>query len=112
MARLYDTGAWKAARRAALKRAGYRCSLCGVSVAHRGASRVDHIQPVRTHPHLALNPDNLRVLCVLHDNQSHREKWRGKGAARAREQKFTGSDVRGFPIDPAHHWRGPENYDF
>jgi len=104
MTRLYDTGAWKAARRAALKRAGYRCCVCGASVAHRGASRVDHIQPVRTRPDLALNPANLRVLCVLHDNQAHREKGRVGSTNTTREARFSGCDANGMPVDPKHHW--------
>jgi len=102
MTRLYDTGAWKAARRAALKRAGYRCAVCGASVAHRGASRVDHIQPVRTRPDLALNPANLRVLCVLHDNQAHREKGTRNTT---REARFSGCDATGMPLDRNHHWK-------
>jgi len=104
---LYDTQAWKRARTAALKRAHFRCAICGCNVSKPGSSRVDHIQPVRTRPDLALSADNLRVLCVLHDNQAHREKGTG---GTSKNSKFSGCDVRGFPLDPQHHWRAPPAY--
>ena len=101
--RFYHTPGWKAARRAALRRDGYRCRVCGVGLGKRGQARVDHIQPVRTYPHLALSLANLRSLCPLHDNQSHREKGRGSGTPQ-RDERFGGCDVSGVPLDPGHHW--------
>lgn len=98
----YATPGWKAARRAALRRDGYRCTVCGVPIAGRGQARVDHIQSVRTRPDLALTLANLRSLCVLHDNQAHREKWQGKGAKR--DSRFSGCDVEGKPFDAGSHW--------
>jgi 5-methylcytosine-specific restriction endonuclease McrA len=98
----YHTRAWKAARHAALIRDRFACIICGVSV--RRAARVDHIQPLRTHPHLALSLANLRTLCPQHDNQAHREKWRGSGAQRVERFVITGCDANGMPADPNHHW--------
>lgn len=102
----YDTPAWKAARRAALERDGYRCVVCGADIRGRGQSRVDHIKPLRTYPHLGLTLSNLRSLCATHDNQGHREKGRQAPAA-GREERFViaGCDSNGQPLDPAHHWR-------
>lgn len=101
---LYDTQAWKRARTAALKRAHFRCAICGRNVSKPGSSRVDHIQPVRTRPDLALSPDNLRVLCVLHDNQAHREKGTGGSTHTTRDARFSGCDANGLPLDQHHHW--------
>ena len=98
----YNTPGWKAARRAVLARDGWRCTVCGVSVRGKGQSRVDHIQPVRTRPDLALSLRNLRSLCVLHDQQAHREKGMHKGAKR--EVRFSGCDAEGKPLDRASHW--------
>jgi 5-methylcytosine-specific restriction endonuclease McrA len=110
----YDTPAWKAARRTALRRDGYRCVVCGRDIRGVGQSRVDHIKPLRTHPELGLNLANLRSLCANHDNQSHREK--GRSSTGLRDEKFviTGCDANGMPLDPAHHFNdlGRRKYDF
>jgi 5-methylcytosine-specific restriction endonuclease McrA len=99
----YHSPAWRALRQQALARGHWRCAICGVSVARPGQARVDHIQPVRTHPHLALSLANLRVLCVKHDAEAHREKGSG---SKVREARFSGCDARGVPLDPGHHWHG------
>jgi hypothetical protein len=78
-------GRLPATRRCA--RDGYRCVICGADISGRGQARVDHIEPVRTHPHQALSLDNLRSLCPTHDNQGHREKGR-RSAALGREERF------------------------
>lgn len=55
--------AWQELRYLTIRRYGGRCQCCG-RVADEGAVlNVDHIRPRFTHPHLALNPDNLQVLC-------------------------------------------------
>ncbi|MEL7334424.1 MAG: HNH endonuclease [Cyanobacteria bacterium J06560_2] len=40
-----------------------RCIVCQCSVDLKG-SHIDHIQPLITHPHLAIEPSNLRILCA------------------------------------------------
>ena len=40
-----------------------RCMRCGVTPRKRSDVNVDHIKPRKTHPHLALDFDNLQVLC-------------------------------------------------
>jgi hypothetical protein len=61
----YDTWDWKQARFVAFKRHGRMCQCCGWTPT--GVSKnylvVDHIKPIRTHPHLALDPENHQVLC-------------------------------------------------
>lgn len=50
---------WKAVRLQVKRRDGWRCVQCGA----RDRLEVDHIQPVRTHPDLAYELDNLQTLC-------------------------------------------------
>lgn len=50
---------WKALRLEALRRDDYQCVQCG----KRGRLEVDHIKPVRTHPELSYDIDNLQALC-------------------------------------------------
>ena len=106
--RFYHTPGWKAARRAALRRDGYRCVVCQRDVSGKGQARVDHVKPWRNHPHLALSLANLRTLCTLHDAHSHREKGR-RWATKEREERFEiiGCDATGAPLNPQHHWRRP-----
>jgi 5-methylcytosine-specific restriction endonuclease McrA len=71
---IYGTPAWHRLRGQALKRDGYRCTVCGVSVRGRGNSRVDHVLPVSTYPQHKLELANLRTLCPSCDNKRHAEK--------------------------------------
>ena len=99
----YDSPEWKALRRLALIRDGYRCTICGCDVRGKGDARVDHILSIQARPDLALVLSNCRTLCPMHDNQAHREKPKGNGQ---RDARFTikGCTVDGMPIDHAHPW--------
>lgn len=90
----YLTPEWKADRLAVLRRDNYTCVMCGADVRGKGKSRVDHIKPRRTHPHLARDHSNLRTLCSTCDNQRH--------AGRGHEPM--GTDATGQPLDPTHWW--------
>lgn len=61
----YDTWEWKEARFAAMKRHGRQCQCCGWTPGSSTGNHlvVDHIKPLRTHPQLALDPENHQVLC-------------------------------------------------
>jgi 5-methylcytosine-specific restriction endonuclease McrA len=74
MAGIYYTKQWLIMRRRILKRDGYRCVVCGTSLAGKKKSRVDHIVPVKDCPALAFEPTNLRSLCPSCDNKRHHEK--------------------------------------
>jgi len=100
----YPSRAWKQLRLLALKRDHWRCTVCGVHVGGKAKASVDHILPARQRPDLAMSLGNLRTLCRMHDNQSHREKWRSDPNA-PREARFTGCNPDGTPLDPGHHWR-------
>ena len=78
----YDTWEWKEARFVALKRHGRRCQCCGWAPGMSDDNHlvVDHIKPIRTHPDLALDPENHQVLCD-HCNKGksykHTDDFRG-----------------------------------
>jgi 5-methylcytosine-specific restriction endonuclease McrA len=61
-ASFYSTWEWKRARYAALVEHGAVCMLCGATPADDRIV-VDHIKPVALYPQLALDPDNLSILC-------------------------------------------------
>jgi 5-methylcytosine-specific restriction endonuclease McrA len=50
---------WKALRMQALERDDWACVECGTHV----GLECDHIEPVKTHPHLAYVLSNLQILC-------------------------------------------------
>lgn len=54
---------WRRVRMMVLERDGARCSCCGRTAADGAVLNVDHIRNRKSHPHLALDPDNLQVLC-------------------------------------------------
>jgi len=54
---------WRKVRMEALKLYGARCQCCGASAATGAVINVDHIKPRRLFPSLALDLDNLQVLC-------------------------------------------------
>ncbi|MEM7696733.1 MAG: HNH endonuclease signature motif containing protein [Pseudomonadota bacterium] len=54
------TRRWKRLRWQILRRDGFACVQCGA----RGRLEVDHIKPVRTHPELSWEPENLQALCT------------------------------------------------
>jgi 5-methylcytosine-specific restriction endonuclease McrA len=96
----YESRAWFNARRQALIAAGWQCQRshggCGASVAGKGRAIVDHIRPLRTHPALALEPANLRVLCPACHNRRH-----GRDRAQPQAQ---GARLDGWPASPDHPW--------
>ena len=101
-ARIYSSREWRLVRQIVLERDGYRCTVCGILVSGRGEARVDHIRRVSDGGTL-FDPNNLRTLCALHDNEAHREK--GSGSA-VRQERFEliGCDVSGIPFNrQVHH---------
>jgi len=60
---IYYTEEWKKIRYEVLCEHGAICQICGASPKDGVVMNVDHIYPLRTHPHLSLVKSNLRVLC-------------------------------------------------
>lgn len=56
---------WRRLRMTALKKHGARCQCCGSTAKDGVRIHVDHIKPRRLFPELALNEDNLQVLCEV-----------------------------------------------
>ena len=54
---------WRKLRMVALKKYGAKCQCCGASPATGAVMNVDHIKPRKFFPHLALDIENLQVLC-------------------------------------------------
>jgi hypothetical protein len=54
---------WKRVRMQVLKRDGAKCRCCGATPATGAVMNVDHIKPRRDFPEMALDPNNLQVLC-------------------------------------------------
>lgn len=54
---------WRSLRMKALKMYGRKCACCGATPESGAIMNVDHIKPRRKYPELALELDNLQVLC-------------------------------------------------
>lgn len=102
---LYLSQAWRILRRLVLARDHYRCVICRADVTGPGRARVDHINLLRTHPHMALDLGNLRTLCTVCDAQSHRERRTTRSQARVERFVVKGIDANCSPLDPQHPWR-------
>lgn len=62
--RFYRTPEWRRLRYDVLVKHGSRCMACGVTPAEGAIMNVDHIKPRKLFPHLALDMNNLQVLCA------------------------------------------------
>lgn len=64
-ASFYSSWEWKRARYDALSKFGRRCMCCGWKPEDGGGNHlcVDHIKPRRHYPELALDVNNLQILC-------------------------------------------------
>lgn len=83
----YKSVEWAELRYRAIRRYGRRCMACGRKDC--GVIVVDHIKPVRTHPHLRLKFSNLQMLCGLCNRgkgSRDRTDWRTPGQKRAARQ--------------------------
>lgn len=59
----YSSPEWRQVRTQVIKKYGKVCSECGLRIKNNLDVTVDHIQPRSKYPALALNIENLRVLC-------------------------------------------------
>lgn len=59
----YRTQEWRSLRVEVLAESNRRCLLCGSSPEHGVTLHVDHIKPRSLFPELALEKNNLQVLC-------------------------------------------------
>lgn len=68
-----STYEWRKVRMQALKKHGARCQCCGASPATGAVMNVDHIKPRKLFPQLALDVDNLQILC--HECNHGKGNW-------------------------------------
>jgi 5-methylcytosine-specific restriction endonuclease McrA len=68
-----STYEWRKVRMEALKKYGPVCQCCGTTPSHGAVMNVDHIKPRRLFPHLALDVNNLQVLC--HECNHGKGNW-------------------------------------
>lgn len=64
---------WRRVRMEALKKYGPRCQCCGASPETGAVMNVDHIKPRKLFPNLALDVDNLQILC--HECNHGKGNW-------------------------------------
>lgn len=87
MIKFYQSKPWRKIRMVAIKRANYECEHCRKKgklttantinkYGRKTKMDVNHIKPVKTHPHLALELDNLEYLCVnCHNIADGKDKY-------------------------------------
>jgi 5-methylcytosine-specific restriction endonuclease McrA len=68
-----STYEWRRVRMIALKKYGPRCQCCGATPADGAVMNVDHIKPRKLFPDLALDINNLQILC--HDCNHGKGNW-------------------------------------
>ena len=64
---------WRVARMQAIVKYGNHCMCCGATPETGAVINVDHIKPRLTHPELALDLNNLQVLC--HECNHGKSNW-------------------------------------
>jgi 5-methylcytosine-specific restriction endonuclease McrA len=68
-----DSFEWRRVRMVAIKKYGARCQCCGATPSTGATINVDHIKPRKLFPQLALDMDNLQVLC--HECNHGKGNW-------------------------------------
>ena len=68
-----ETYEWRKVRMEALVKYGPKCMCCGATPATGAVINVDHIKPRLTHPELALDLNNLQILC--HECNHGKGNW-------------------------------------
>ena len=64
---------WRKIRMTAILKYGRKCMCCGASPETGAVIHVDHIKPRKTHPELALDLNNLQILC--HECNHGKGNW-------------------------------------
>ena len=92
---------WRRVRMEVLKRDGARCVCCGATPKDGVKMHVDHIKPRRKFPELALNKDNLQVLCeVCNHGKGNWDQtdWRKNEPANEELEKYELAHIRSMLI--------------
>ena len=93
---------WRVIRMRALERDGGRCAACGRTAADGIVINVDHIKPRSRFPELALDVDNLQVLCAPCNhgkgNKFETDWRRGSASTAETERIFHERMVLGYAL--------------
>ena len=89
----YSSSEWRAKRLEILEREHFECRFCKedgrVTTLDHSILEVDHIEELKDRPDLALDSDNLRVLCKdCHNKRHKRFNYRPKKKANRLTEKF------------------------
>lgn len=80
--RFYNSTAWKHKRQEILEIGHWECAECKrqgkVTTQMDAILDIDHIQDLEHHPELALDNDNLQILCREHHNKKHDKYFKSK----------------------------------
>lgn len=68
-----ESFAWRKVRMTAILKYGRRCMCCGASPDTGAVIHVDHIKPRKKYPELALDINNLQILC--HECNHGKGNW-------------------------------------
>lgn len=79
--RFYTTPEWQAIRRAVIRRDGRVCRGCARHISLTRDLTVDHIRPRSKFPELALDQENLQVLCRKCNSAKGAREWPSRPAA-------------------------------
>lgn len=93
----YGSHEWRALRYDALKRDDGKCVLCGRSAADGFVMNVDHIEPIKRCPDLALVLSNLQTLCAIcNEGKGNRDNtdWRGRPSMSVKLDMMHLADLR------------------
>ncbi len=74
----YKTKRWQQLRWGTLLRGGFKCVMCGLVAAEKGALVADHIRPHRGDPALFWDAGNLQVLCTPCHASAKQKAERGR----------------------------------
>lgn len=69
--KFYKSKEWRTLRVKALQRDNHECQICKSKGKYKAAENVHHLKEVKTHPHLAMDLDNLQCLCIRCHNEVH-----------------------------------------
>ncbi|RDW15953.1 HNH endonuclease [Oceanobacillus chungangensis] len=80
--KFYKGKEWQDIRQQVLVRDNYECRMCKelgyVTVRDQSKLDVDHIKSIEHHPELALELENLQLLCVRHHNEKEGRVFKRK----------------------------------
>lgn len=98
--RVTSTRRWQVLRQIVLERDDWACAYCAT---RRGRLEIDHVKPVRTHPELSYDPNNLQVLCPSCHTRKTRIECGHPAPIRSPERTAWANAVADLATKPNRH---------